>query len=59
LRFSGLAGDADLAAKTGKLKSILKSRNLVPAGSPLVAQHNRPWTSWFMRRNEVMIPIKI
>ena len=59
LRFSGLAGDADLAAKTGELKSILKSRNLVPAGPPVVAQYNPPWTPWFMRRNEVMIPIKM
>ncbi len=59
LRFSGLAGDADLAAKTGELQSILKSRNLVPAGPPVVAQYNPPWTPWFMRRNEVMIPIKM
>jgi hypothetical protein len=58
LRFSGLAGDADLASKTGELKSILKSRNLVPVGPPIVAQYNPPWTLWFMRRNEVMIPIK-
>ena len=55
LRFSGLAGDTDLSAKTGELKSILKSRSLVPAGSPVVAQYNPPWTPWFMRRNEVMI----
>jgi hypothetical protein len=59
LRFSGLAGDADLAAKTGELESILKSRNLVTAGPPVVAQYNPPWTPWFMRRNEVMIPINM
>ena len=59
LRFSGLAGDTDLSAKTGELKSILKSLSLVPAGSPVVAQYNPPWTPWFRRRNEVMIPIKM
>jgi hypothetical protein len=58
LRFSGLAGDAAIAAKTGELESILKSRNLAPAGPPIIAQYNPPWTLWFMRRNEVMIPIK-
>ncbi len=58
LRFSGLAGDAAVAAKTGELESILKSRHLVPAGAPIIAQYNPPWTPWFMRRNEVMIPIK-
>ncbi len=59
LRFSGLAGDDAIAAKTGELESILKSRNLLPAGPPVVAQYNPPWTPWFMRRNEVMIPIKM
>ena len=59
LRFSGLAGDADLAAKTGELVSILKARNLVSAGRPVVAQYNPPWTPWFMRRNELMIPIRM
>jgi hypothetical protein len=59
LRFSGLAGDAAIAAKTAELESMLKARNLVPAGPPIVAQYNPPWTLWFMRRNEVMIPIKM
>ena len=58
LRFSGLAGDAAVAAKTDELESILKSRHLVPAGPPIIAQYNPPWTPWFMRRNEVMIPIR-
>ena len=59
LRFSGLAGDAAIAAKTSELVSMLKSRNLVPAGPPIVAQYDPPWTLWFMRRNEIMIPIKM
>lgn len=59
LRFSGLAGDAAIAAKTAELESMLKARDLVPAGPPIVAQYDPPWTLWFMRRNEVMIPIKM
>jgi hypothetical protein len=58
LRFSGLAGDDAVAAKTGELDAILKSRHLVAAGPPIIAQNNPPWTPWFMRRNEVMITIK-
>ena len=58
LRFSGLAGDDAVAAKTDELESILKSRHLVSAGPPIIAQYNPPWTPWFMRRNEVMIPIR-
>jgi hypothetical protein len=58
LRFLGLAGNAAIAAKTGELESILKSRNLAPAGPPIIAQNDPPWTLWFTRCNEVMIPIK-
>ncbi len=59
LRFSGLAGDADVAGKIAELESIVKARNLVPAGPPVIGLYNPPWTPWFMRRNEVMIPIKM
>jgi hypothetical protein len=26
-------------------------------GPPSLAQYDPPWTLWFMRRNEVMIPV--
>jgi hypothetical protein len=26
-------------------------------GSPSLAQYDPPWTFWFLRRNELMIPI--
>ena len=47
LRFSGLAGDAAVATKTG---SSFPTRHLVAAGPPIIAQYNPPWTPWFMRR---------
>ncbi len=59
LRFSGLAGDTAVAAETAELESILKARQLVPAGAPIIAQYDPPWTLWFLRRNEIMIPIKL
>jgi hypothetical protein len=58
LRYSGLAGDATIDSKTSELRSILKTRGLSPAGAPLLAFYDPPWTPWFMRRNEVMVPLR-
>ena len=58
LRFSGLAGDDAVAAKTAELEAMLKSRNLVPAGPSVIAQYDPPWTLPFLRRNEIMIPLR-
>ena len=58
VRFSGLAGDDAVAAKTAELEAWLKGKNLSPTGPPVIAQYDPPWTLWFMRRNEIMIPIR-
>jgi len=58
IRFSGLARPDDVAAKTEALLAWVQHRQLRPAGPPSLAQYNPPWTLWFLRRNEVMIPIE-
>ncbi len=58
IRFSGLARPQDVAAKSAELAAWLQRRQLRPAGPASLAQYNPPWTLWFMRRNEVMIPIE-
>lgn len=57
LRFSGLAGEAKVAAQTAKLLAMVKAQRLVAVGPSSIARYNPPWTPWFMRRNEVMIPV--
>jgi SOUL heme-binding protein len=58
LRYSGLTGDDKVEAKTAELLAILKTRGLAPAGPPLLAFYDPPWTPWFMRRNEIMVPLR-
>jgi SOUL heme-binding protein len=53
-----LAGDATVEAKTEELNAFLRRRGLEPAGPPLLAFHDPPWTLWFMRRNEILIPVR-
>ena len=57
VRFSGLARPADVERRTKTLKAFMERRQLRAAGVPLLARYNPPWTPWFMRRNEVWIPI--
>ena len=58
IRFSGLARPDDVAAKTAELSAWMQHRHLRRAGPISLAQYNPPWTLWFLRRNEVMIPIE-
>ena len=57
IRFSGLAKQSDVDENTRKLVQFMTAQRLEPAGSPALAQYDPPWTLWFMRRNEVMIPV--
>lgn len=57
VRFSGYAEPAPVAAKTAALADWMSHNRLKPAGPPSLAQYNPPWTLWFLRRNEVMIPV--
>jgi hypothetical protein len=57
LKFSGLARHDDVAARTAELVKLADKHNLRVLGPASLAQYNPPWTPWFMRRNEVMIPV--
>jgi hypothetical protein len=57
VRFSGLAGKAAVDAKTRELVAWIENHHLRATGSATLAQYDPPWTLWFARRNEVMIPI--
>ncbi len=58
IKFSGLARPDDVTSKTAELSVWIQKRGLRPAGPATLAQYNPPWTPWFARRNEVMIPIE-
>ena len=58
LKFSGLAGDDAVGARTAELQAMLKARNLTPSGSPVIAQYDPPCTLPFLRRNEIIIPVQ-
>ena len=55
--FSGLANEDDVAQKTAELNTFIDKNALRASGPPELARYNPPWTLWFLRRNEVMIPL--
>jgi len=59
IRFSGLAGEDDISRSTTALVAFGAARGLRVTGPALLARYNPPWTPWFMRRNEIMLPVAI
>ena len=57
VRFSGLAHPAAADAKAAELRAWMATRGLPVGGPPSLAQYDPPWTLWFLRRNEVLIPV--
>jgi len=57
LQFSGLARKDDVATKTAELEKLAGTHHLRALGPASLAQYDPPWTLWFMRRNEVMLPV--
>jgi hypothetical protein len=57
MRFSGTAGAAQVAEETRKLRTAVTVRGLRATGPSSIARYDPPWTLWFLRRNEVMVPV--
>jgi hypothetical protein len=39
------------------LEAWMRERGLVAEGEPVWARYNPPFTPWFLRRNEILIPL--
>jgi hypothetical protein len=58
LRFSGGRSGANEARAIESLTEQLAGRHIGAQGAPVIAYYDPPWTPVFLRRNEVMIPVK-
>jgi hypothetical protein len=58
VRFSGTWGAERFEDAARKLVADARAEGLQPADAPPVfARYNPPWTPWFLRRNEVLVPL--
>lgn len=56
-RYSGGWSTGRYEQKLAQLTDALVRRGLVAVGTPVWARYNPPITPWFLRRNEILVPI--
>lgn len=57
IRYSGFWSEANYSKHLAKLQAELRHAGLVSAGEPVYARYNAPFTPWFLRRNEIWLPL--
>jgi len=57
VRYSGLWSEGSYLKHRQELESWIREGGLTVAGDPVWARYNPPFTPWFMRRNEILIPV--
>jgi hypothetical protein len=55
--YSGRTTDANYRENEAALLKDLERAGYAVTGQPLFAVYNGPFTPWFMRRNEVIVPV--
>ena len=57
LSYSGTWSRERYKGKEQRLKELIRQRGLKIEGEPVFARYNPPFMPWFLRRNEVLIPV--
>lgn len=57
VRYSGFWSKRNYNKNRLKLEGWIQKEGLSVTGSPIWARYNAPYVPWFMRRNEILIPI--
>jgi len=57
-RYSGRWRSASYEQQTGQLLRAVNDAGLETTGPPRFARFDPPWTPWFRRRNEVIVPVR-
>ena len=50
--------NTDFILKPYALQSWIKEKGFAIVGEPVWVRYNPPWTLWFLRRNEILIPVR-
>lgn len=58
ITYSGLWSESNYLSNKQKLEAWIQSNNYIVSGEATWARYNAPFTPWFLRRNEVLIPIE-
>ena len=58
IRYSGTWSKERYLKNKAALEDFIRRRGLTPAGSSVWARYDPPFMPWFLRRNEVLIPVE-
>lgn len=56
-RYAGTWSEARYVAETAVLDAVRAREGLRALGPPVWARYDPPWTPWFLRRNEILLPV--
>lgn len=57
IRYSGTWSQSRYEQKKNLLKDFIAAKELAPTGDPVFARYDPPFQLWFLRHNEVIIPV--
>ena len=57
VRYSGFWSEKRYLSHKQELETWMSKNGLTAAGAPVWARYNPPFTPWFLRRNEILIPL--
>lgn len=57
VRYSGFWSEEKYLLHKEKLEKWIRENRYTVTGEPVWARYNAPFTPWFMRRNEILIPV--
>lgn len=58
IRYSGTWGKSRYVEKKVRLQEWIEQNGLKPVGESVFARYNPPFMPWFLRRNEILIPVE-
>ena len=57
VQYSGFWSEDNYLENKSRLEAWIEEKKLIKDGSAVWARYNPPFTPWFMRRNEILIPL--
>ena len=59
VRYSGFWSTRNYNSNLEKLNAWIEMKKYRPVGDPIWARYNPPFMPWFLRRNEILVPVEI
>jgi hypothetical protein len=57
VRYSGSWSEKGYLRHKSELEAWMRAKGLAGAGEPQWARYNSPFSLWFLRRNEILVPV--